>query len=169
MCYVCLAESRPGHLSHHYNTRAGERGGLQQALHGLFRGDPNQKARGEDQHLLSVRPFRLRGVGVHRRGHPDRGGADLRAEPHPGGAGAERGPAQPLGVLHAAQCHLGGVRSLRPARYSPTSPLPAPPAARQLCLSAPGHGGSSCPPWANVEEMPCSMFFISSAEQKGER
>lgn len=116
-CCVSLAEGRPGHLSHHHNTRAGERGGLQQALHGLFRGDLNQKARGEDQHLLSLRSFRLCGVGLHCCGHPDRGGADLRAEPHPGGAGAERGTAGPLGVLHPAQRHLGRVRSLRAARY----------------------------------------------------
>lgn len=44
ICCVYLTESRPSHLSHHYNTGTRECCGLQQAVHGLFRGDLNQKA-----------------------------------------------------------------------------------------------------------------------------
>lgn len=55
MRWVCLSESRPGHLRHHHHPGEGERRGLQQAVHGLFGGDPNQEARGENQHLLSLR------------------------------------------------------------------------------------------------------------------
>lgn len=117
ICYVCLTESRPSDLSHHYNTRTRERCGLQQAVHGLFSGDLNQKARRENQHLLSLCSFWLCGVGLHCRSHPYSWCPDIRLEPHPGGQGAERFPAEPFCFLHPPQCHLGRVRRLCSARY----------------------------------------------------
>lgn len=48
----CFLESRLGHLSHYHHPGKGECCGLQQAVHGLFSGDLNQEARGENQYLL---------------------------------------------------------------------------------------------------------------------
>lgn len=117
ICCVFLTESRPSHLSHHYNTRTRECCGLQQAVHGLFRGDLNQKARRENQHLLSLCSLRLCGVGLHCCSHPYRWRLDICLEPHPGSQGAERFPAKPFCFLHPSQCHLGRVWCFRSARY----------------------------------------------------
>lgn len=117
ICCICLAEGRPSHLSHHHHTWTRERCGLQQAVHGLFRGDLNQKTWRENQHLLSLCSFWLCGVGLHCCSHPYSWCLDICPEPDPGSQGAERFPAESFCFLHPPQCHLGRVRRLRSARY----------------------------------------------------
>lgn len=132
---LCLAASRPGHLGPHHHAREGERRGLQQTLHGLFGGDPDQEARGENQHLLSVRAVRFRRLGLHRGCHPRGWRADICAKPDTGCEGSERRPAPAVGLCHPTQCHLDRLWSLRAARYLPGFPV----------LGNPGGPGESIP------------------------
>lgn len=116
-CCLCFAESRSSNLSHHYNTWKRECSGFQQAVHGLFGGDPDQEARRENQHLLSLCSFWLCGVGLYCCSHPYSWCLNICLEPDPGSQGTECFPAEPFCFLHPAQCHLGCVRRLRSARY----------------------------------------------------
>lgn len=117
--WFCLSESRLGHLCHHDHPGEGERCGLQQAVHGLFSGDPNQEARGENQHLLSFCSIWFCCLGLHCSRHPCGGCAHLCAESDTGREGSKCCPAPTIRFGHLAQCHLDSLRRLRTARYFP--------------------------------------------------
>lgn len=119
MRWVCLSESGPSHLRHHHHPGEGERGGLQQAVHGLLGGDPHQEARGENQHLLPFCSFWFCRVGLHCSSHPCGWRDDICAEPDTGHEGSECCPAPAICFCHLKQCHLDRLRSLRTARYPP--------------------------------------------------
>lgn len=108
-----------GHISHHHHPRARERGGFQQALPGLFSGNPDAQVRGKDQHFLFAGTIWPGSVGVHRCSHPCGGHHDLPTPAHPGSALPEqcRRPSATFCLHFASERHLDCLRCFCATRW----------------------------------------------------
>lgn len=109
--------SRLGSISHHYNSREGECGGLQQALLGLLCGDSDEEVGGEDQYLLSPGTLWSGRLGVHRSRHPRGRCHDLHLEAGPVGP-SPRGTPGHLCVHLPPERHLDCLWSFCAARWA---------------------------------------------------